>query len=60
MSNWIVFEKPSGKLDAVESDHTVSQRQELDQVGFTIVGYPACKTKDDAISFMEAILGGER
>ena len=55
-TTWIVYEKPDGKLEAVKSEFHRIQMDDIESAGNKIVGYPAAKTAQAAIDYMEDIL----
>ena len=54
VKSWIVFETASGKLKAVEWEANVED--DIRQAGRKILGYPAAKTAEGAIDYVEDIL----
>ena len=53
--DWIVYIK-NDKINAVESEHTTQQINNLNDLGVEIIFYLAAKNKRNAISYAEAIL----
>ena len=54
MKDWIVY-KWKDKIDAVEYEWSFQQLFDLQRSGAEILGRPACKTKQDAIEYIEPI-----
>ena len=54
MKNWIVYEKPDGKLDAIIDDHINSAIWVFNE-GFIIKGYPLFNKKQDAIDYIGSL-----
>ena len=52
MKSWIVYVTDDGKVDAVEDDHEIAGLWVFNK-GYTIVGHPAFKRKQDAIDYIK-------
>ena len=55
MKNWIVYEKPDGKWDAIVDDHINSAIWVFNE-GFIIKGQPSFNKKQDAIEYIKSLV----
>jgi hypothetical protein len=51
MNSWIVYVTPEGKVDAILDDHKTAGLWIFNN-NYEILGYPAMKTKKDAIEYL--------